>query len=202
MDPREFDRRVLESIDHILAKVTAGQLGRPTPCTEWTLGDLLRHMVGHHRGFAAAARGSQPDPDVWDGATLDADPYATYRVAADEVTRAFAEVDLDRDRLAVYGYGTFPATVALNMHAVDFLGHGWDVARAIGVDDALDEELCTVALGIAARWPDTPATWGPSGPFRERVPVADEAPAYQRLMGFLGRPPDWPHGVSGSRAGA
>ena len=39
--------------------------------------------------------------------------------------------DLARDRLAVYGYGTFPATVALNMHAVDFLGHGWDVARAV-----------------------------------------------------------------------
>ena len=211
MDPREFDRRVLDSIDHIFDGVTAGSLDRPTPCTGWTLGDLLRHMVGHHRGFAASARaaqlaaaaasqrspaartgsGTQPDPAVWDGATLDADPAATYRTAAAQVTAAFAGLDPAAHRLDVFGYGTFPATVALNMHSVDFLGHGWDVARALGVDDALDGELCTIALRIAARWPDTPATWGPSGPFRPRVPVPDDAPAYQRLMGYLGRSPNW-----------
>ena len=107
------------------------------------------------------------------------------------MTAAFAGLDPAAHRLDVFGYGTFPATVALNMHSVDFLGHGWDVARALGVDDALDGELCTIALRIAARWPDTPATWGPTGPFRPRVPVPDDAPAYQRLMGYLGRSPNW-----------
>ncbi len=191
MDPRELDRRVLEDIDHILASVGVEDLGRPTPCTDWTLDDLLRHMVGHHRGFAAAAEGATPDPDVWDGATLGTDPYGTYRDAASLVTRAFAADDLLERRLEVFGYGTFPASVALNMHSVDFLAHGWDVARAIGVDDALDEDLCTIGLRIASRWPDTPATWGPTGPFRARIPVPDDATAGQRLMGFLGRPPGW-----------
>src|SRR5947207_12633211 len=116
MDPREYDRRVLESIDHILGGVTADQLDRPTPCTGWTLGDLLRHMVGHHRGFAASAdaartgSGTPPDPEVWDGATLDADPAATYRAAAAQVTAAFAGLDPVAHRIQVFGYGTFPAT--------------------------------------------------------------------------------------------
>jgi uncharacterized protein (TIGR03086 family) len=151
-------------------------------------------MVGHHRGFAAAARGvAPPDPAVWDGAALGPDPYATYRAAADEVTTAFGEDGLIDRRLAIHIYGTFAARVALTMHSVDFLGHGWDVARSIGAPDALDPRLCEVGLAIAARWPDTPATWGtgPSSPFRPRVAVPDDAPAYQRLMGFLGRDPQW-----------
>jgi hypothetical protein len=79
------------------------------------------------------------------------------------------------------------------MHSVDFLGHGWDVARSIGAPDELDERLCVTGLAIAARWPDTPATWGTgaASPFRPRVAVPEDAPAYQRLMGFLGRDPQW-----------
>jgi uncharacterized protein (TIGR03086 family) len=201
----ELDRRVLEAIAPILARVRPGHLSLPTPCDGWTLGDLLRHMVGHHRGFAAAARGAQPDPGVWDDATLGDDPAGTYREAAALVTAAFAEDGLIRRRLAVHVYGTFGARTALNMHSVDFLGHGWDVARALGsegddgsapeslVRERFDDALCLAGLAIAGRWPDTPATWGtgPSSPFRPRVPVPADAPAYQRLMGLLGRDPQW-----------
>jgi uncharacterized protein (TIGR03086 family) len=195
LDPVALDAAVLAEIDPILARVRPADLDRPTPCTGWSVADLLRHMVGHHRGFAAAARGAAPpDPQVWDGATLDADdPYGTYRAAADEVTTAFGAPGLIDRRLAVHIYGTFGARVALTMHAVDFLGHGWDVARAIGAPDELADELCVAGLAIAARWPDTPATWGTGkdSPFRPRVAVPDDAPAYQRLMGFLGRDPQW-----------
>jgi uncharacterized protein (TIGR03086 family) len=224
LDPVELDRRVLDAIGPMLARVRPRHLSLPTPCAGWTLGDLLRHMVGHHRGFAAAARGADPDPEVWDGATLGDDPARTYREAAEEVSAAFAADGLTQRRLAVHGYGTFGARFALNMHSVDFLAHGWDVARAIGaaappagpptrsraepvepqaepaesraeslLRDGLDDRLCRAGLAIAGRWPDTPATWGtdPSSPFRPRIPVPADAPAYQRLMGFLGRDPQW-----------
>jgi uncharacterized protein (TIGR03086 family) len=189
--PGEFDGRVLDSIDHILGQVTPAHLGRATPCTGWDLDTLLRHMIGHHRGFAASARGERSGADLWDGATLGNDPAATYRAAAAEVKAAFAaDGPLDR-KLYVFGYGNFPAGAAMNMHSVDFLAHGWDVAKAIGVDDTLDEQLCMIGLDIAAGWPDTPATWGPNGAFQNRVAVAASRPAYQRLMGFLGRDPGW-----------
>lgn len=195
LEPVVFDAAVLAAIDPILARVEPGDLDRPSPCADWSLGDLLRHMVGHHRGFAAAARGTDPpDPAVWDAATLDpGDPYGTYRAAADDVSAAFGADGLIDRRLAVHVYGTFPARIALSMHAVDFLGHGWDVARSIGVPGELPADLCEQGLTIAARWPDTPATWGtgPQSPFRPRVPVPHDAPAYQRLMGFLGRSPEW-----------
>jgi uncharacterized protein (TIGR03086 family) len=197
MDPQELDRRVLESIDPILAQVTVAHLDRPTPCSLWSLADLLRHMVGSHRGFAAAAGtdtdgGPAPaDGQVWDGAQLGPDPYETYRQSAQLVTEAFAAPELMQRRLEVWGYGTFTAPVALKMHAVDFLAHGWDVAESIGIDANLDEELCTVGLEIASQWPVTPKSWGPNGAFRERLAVPANAPAGERLMGLLGRSASW-----------
>jgi uncharacterized protein (TIGR03086 family) len=197
VDPSEYDRLVLESIDPILAQVRREHLGRPTPCTEWDLDELLRHMVSHHRGFAAATKagpdgGPAPaDPATWQVATLGDDPYLMYRDAAAAVTAAFAEPGVLQRRLEILGYGTFPAKVAMNMHAVDFLAHGWDVAKAIGVPPQLDERLCEVGLRIASGWPDTPKTWGPNGAFRHRIPVAATASAGDRLMGLLGRDPDW-----------
>ncbi|MPZ82088.1 MAG: hypothetical protein GEV28_17515 [Actinophytocola sp.] len=67
MDLRELDRRVLAVTTGIVGQVRVDQLDAPTPCTGWTLGDLLRHMVGNNNGFAAAALGEAPVAGVWDG---------------------------------------------------------------------------------------------------------------------------------------
>ncbi len=189
MDPREFDRRVLESIDPTMRQITADHLSRPTPCAGWTLGDLVRHMAGSHFGWAFAARGDAPDPDVWAGPELGDDPYAVYRESADAATAAFTEPGLMSRSLQIYGYGTIPAAATLRMHAVDFLAHGWDVAAALGVDPAFDDELCAHGLDIAQRWPES--AFGSGDPFSAHVPVAASAPVGERLMAHLGRDPHW-----------
>jgi uncharacterized protein (TIGR03086 family) len=190
VDPREFDRRVLESIDPIVARVTPGHLHLPTPCQGWHLGDLLRHMVGQHRGFASAARLEPTDPAVWEQVTLDEEhPYATYREAAAQVVSAFARPELGDRPIHIHGYGDIPAPITMRMHAVDYLAHGWDVAKTIGVDSTLDSELCEHGLLIALRWPQSAFAKG--DPFGAHVPVSDTAPADQRLMAYLGRDPGW-----------
>jgi uncharacterized protein (TIGR03086 family) len=190
VDPRDFDRRVLESIDPIVAQIQPGQLHLPTPCPGWQLGDLLRHMVGQHRGFASAARLEPTDPAVWEQVTLDEDnPYATYREAASAVIRDFARPELGDRPIHIYGYGDIPAPSTMRMHAVDYLAHGWDVAKTIGVDSTLDSELCEHGLRIAQRWPES--AFGSGDPFGGHVPVPDTAPVDQRLMGYLGRDPGW-----------
>ncbi len=62
---------------------------RPTPCGEWTLGDLLTHMSVQHRGFAAAAEGNGADRSAWRPRPAAGDPVAEYAAAADRVLRAF-----------------------------------------------------------------------------------------------------------------
>lgn len=189
MDPREFDRRALESIEPIVAQVKPDQLGLPTPCEGWDLGDLLRHMIGQHRGFAAAARLEAANPSVWLEVDLGPDPAATYLAAAAEVVEAFARPDLADHRIEIFGYGVIPAPNTMIMHAVDYLTHGWDVARTIGADSTLDAELCERGMAYALRWPAHSFVSG--DPFGPHVPIADDAPIDQRLMAYLGRDPAW-----------
>jgi uncharacterized protein (TIGR03086 family) len=127
---------------------------------------------------------------VWEEVTLDPDdPYATYREAASWVVRDFARPDLADYSLEFFGYGAIPAPITMGMHAVDYLAHGWDVAKTIGADSTLDSELCERGLRIAQRWPESSFRSG--DPFGAHVPVPETAPADQRLMAYLGRDPGW-----------
>lgn len=193
MDLRELDRRALAVTTGIVEQVRPDQLDLPTPCAGWAVRDLLRHMVGHNNGFAAAARGAAPDTALWDGARV-ADPVAEFPASAWRVADAFSSVEPLTGTFAVLGYGDVPAQQAVGMHFIDYLVHGWDVAVSIGVDAGLDEEACSVVLRIGEGWPrDSPAIWGPGAAFGHRVEVPDDAPVADRVLGFLGRSPSWPH---------
>ena len=198
MDPREFDRRALESIEPIVAQVKPGQLRLPTPCEGWDLGDLLRHMIGQHRGFAAAARLEAANPSVWLDVDLGPDPAATYLAAAAEVVEAFARPGLADHRIEIFGYGVIPAPNTMIMHAVDYLAHGWDVAKTIGADSTLDSELCEQGMRYALRWPAHSFVSG--DPFGPHIDVAGDAPVDQRLMAYLGRDPAWSPAGGGATA--
>ena len=69
--------------------------------------------------------------------------------------------DLGDRKLDLHGFGTFSARVAVGMHFVDFCAHAWDLARTLGESGELDDDLCEAALTVAARWPDSPAVFGP-----------------------------------------
>jgi uncharacterized protein (TIGR03086 family) len=187
MDLWELDQRTLAATGRIVARVAPDQLAGPTPCGDWTLEVLLRHMVASNHGFAAAARGLDADPAVWEDAELDDDPYAAYQRSADDVNAAFAAARQTDHKFKIYGYGVFAAPTAIGMHLVDFLVHGWDVAASIGASRTLDTELSEAAMAIALRWPYQ----RPDKAFGVQVPVPATAPVDQRLVAYLGRRPDW-----------
>ncbi|HEY0448664.1 TIGR03086 family metal-binding protein [Actinophytocola sp.] len=191
MDLRELDRRALAVTTGIVGQVRPGQLDAPTPCAGWTLRDLLRHMVGNNNGFAAAALGDTPVADIWDGVDV-VDPVGEFAASATRVADSFRSVEPLAGTFAVLGYGDVPAEQAVGMHFIDYLAHGWDVAVSIGVDAGLEEESCLAVLRIGAGWPrDSPAIWGPEAAFGYRVDVPADAPAADRMLGFLGRSPSW-----------
>ncbi len=89
-------------------------------------------------------------------------------------------------------------TVAEHVDGVvstDLVLHGWDLARAAGLDDAIDpDELDRLWPGIE-QIPDEmriPDHFGPGvvviGP---EVDVPADAPLQDRLLGKLGRDPEW-----------
>jgi len=68
-DIRELNRRAVQASVEVVSQVDPGDLGRPTPCSQWSLGELLAHMTIQHRGFAAPAPGAALTPAGCSGRT-------------------------------------------------------------------------------------------------------------------------------------
>ena len=201
MDLRVFDRRALDLAGGVVAAVGPDDLTRPTPCPPWTVADLLRHLVSQNLRFAAAAAGADPELACpLDGGDLGTDPARAYLDSAQAVTDAFAAPGLDRRRVVLPELSEpVPGARAVAFHFVDYLVHAWDVAVAVGAPLDPPDDLTETALGLAERIPDGPPTRGPGAAFGSRIVVPTTAPAYHRLLGLVGRDPEWSplHGRAG-----
>jgi uncharacterized protein (TIGR03086 family) len=190
-----LDARAVRASVAVAAQAEPADLERPTPCGDWTLGQLLAHMAGQHDGFVAAARGQGADPAVWRPRPPGADPVAEYAAAADRVLGAFAiEGAADRDFVLpeIDPAAKFPAALAISFHFIDYVAHGWDVARTLGLDYQLEPDLLGAALAVAQAVPDDDRTRRrPGAAFAQRVPAPADARPLDQIMALLGRPPGW-----------
>ncbi|MCW2945793.1 MAG: hypothetical protein JWR24_2510 [Actinoallomurus sp.] len=61
VDMRELDRRAVQATVEIVGTITANDLDRPTPCSQWTVHGLLEHQIVQNHGFAFAASGQRSE---------------------------------------------------------------------------------------------------------------------------------------------
>jgi uncharacterized protein (TIGR03086 family) len=188
---------VLASVD-VVSAVTIEDLSRVTPCADWRLADLLAHMTVQHRGFAAAARGHGADPAIWQPATVAdavaADPAGSYAAAAADVIDAFADLDELDAAFALPEFGpdaTFPGALAIGFHFVDYVVHGWDVARTMGHPFDLPPDVVAAALPIALAVPDAEFRAADGAPFGPSIQPREKANDLDRALAYLGRSPEW-----------
>jgi uncharacterized protein (TIGR03086 family) len=188
---------VLASVEVVRA-VTADDLSKVTPCVGWSLADLLTHMTVQHRGFAAAARGHGADQAIWQSETVAEavaiDPAGTYSVAATAVIDAFAGADVLDATFALPEFGsgaTFPGSVAIGFHYVDYVVHGWDVARTMGRPFDLPADVVAAALPLALAVPDGDFRTSDNAVFDAAIPSAEPTSDLDRILAYLGRSPLW-----------
>lgn len=112
-----------------------------TPCTEWDVRALVHHLVSEQRWLPPLlAGGTIADAgDSLDGDLLGEDPKGSWRGAAEEAGASV--VATPGDRIVHLSYGDVPADHYVNEVATDLLIHGWDLARAMGADERMDQEL-------------------------------------------------------------
>lgn len=79
-----------------------------------------------------------------------------------------------------------PATRALT----DLVVHGWDIAVASGQSFSCQPRLLEAACGFV-QWTVAANPQGAPGLFGPPVPVPDDAPLLDRLVGLTGRDPAW-----------
>ena len=164
--------RALDQAGDVLAAVHQDQLGLPTPCREWDVARLVTHLVNDPPAFVAMARGervdwsAEPEPvtEAW---------AQRFRSSADDLLHLWHQA------------GDDAAADRVDMQTAEFAVHAWDLARAIGYDGPLDPEVAERALafmGSALSDDLRGAAFAPA------VPVPDDAPVYERLAAFAGRP--------------
>ncbi|MGE2721153.1 TIGR03086 family metal-binding protein [Mycolicibacterium celeriflavum] len=197
-DPRPLHRIAVAKTVDIASKVTTKDFDRPTPCAGWNLADLLIHMTVQHKGFAAAARGAGADLATWEPATVAdavrADPGGAYAAAATEVLDAFAADGVKDATFALPEFGpnaTVPGAMAIGFHFVDYVVHGWDLARSLGVPFALPAEVIEAVVPLAMGVPDGEIRDADNSPFARAVSAGGGASDLDRVLRHLGRSPEW-----------
>jgi uncharacterized protein (TIGR03086 family) len=193
---QELDRQaVLQSIA-IVGRVRSQDLARVTPCAGWRLAELLRHMTAQHHGFAAAAQGHGADLSNWRlrEADLDSDPVEAYLNSAQWLIRVFQTEGVLEHLFRLPEFSVtaeFPAVRAIGFHFIDYIVHGWDVARTLGQEYVLDDELAPAALQIALAVPNGPGRLAESAAFAPGLPADPRLSPLERILRALGRDPAW-----------
>jgi uncharacterized protein (TIGR03086 family) len=180
--------RALDQTGAIISKVQPEQATLPTPCTAWDVRGLIDHLLQDLLQFTARASGEARDRQ--EAGSIGDDWTGAYREAADGLLAAWRAFG-DLDRTVELPFGEVPATWILGQHIADVVVHGWDLAKATGQPTDLDPELGQFSLEWAKE-SLKPEFRGPeeSGrSFGPEVPVAADAPVYDRLAGFFGRDP-------------
>jgi uncharacterized protein (TIGR03086 family) len=175
-----FDRAAAVA-DATIAAVKTNQLGDPTPCTEWSVRQVINHMATGNL-FFISMMGLGPRPDRTRDHLGD-DPLAAFRESLRDLREAFSA---DGVLEATYPtpFGERPGTVLVHMRTVEMTVHSWDVATATGQSTDFDPELAEACLGSRRAWL---ATGREGSPFGTEQPAPAGASAADRLAAFAGR---------------
>jgi uncharacterized protein (TIGR03086 family) len=183
MNVVDLDRRAAVGTAAVVEATSAEQYGDPTPCTDWTVRDLVAHLIAGNVKYVEIGRGEEwarGAPEV----VLDDDPGAMYRRTMDDLLGAWGQPGvLDRETALPVGRGR--AELALYLHLGETLVHGWDLARATG--QALPWEAGVVEASLTQITSWLPPQRPPGSPFSDATPVAADAAPIDRLAAYLGR---------------
>lgn len=183
-----------EQMARLLAGIPDGALSAPTPCPEFTVAELVGHIDGFARVFAASARkdlGPLTATPPAQRTQRDLAPSWREDAASHLATLADAWDDAGAWEGMTQAAGIdLPGSAAGRVVLDELVVHGWDVARATGqpfeVDGAyLPEIKATVEQLRAGSDGPAPGLFGPA------VPVPDDAPLLDRVLGLTGRNPSW-----------
>ena len=180
-------RPAAERIARLVEGVPESALDAPTPCEEYTVGDLLDHVDGFALAFRAAAEKHPLDgAPSGDGANLPAD----WRTDIPARLRALGEAWRDPDAwtgMTAAGGVDLPGEVAGGVALDELVIHGWDLAKATGQDAGYDGPGLDHVFAMVSHFRAESA----EGLFGPVVAVPQEAPPFDRILGLTGRDPAW-----------
>ena len=166
-------------LSRVLTGIGAAQQSLPTPCADYDVAALTKHLRGSIVSIGTALGANLPADD--------ADSTVEVRIAAvvQPTLEAFARRGLDGE--VDMGFAVMPAAAVANILTLELLVHAWDYATALGRRLEVSAELSEYVLGLAEETISHQVR--ASGAFAEAQLADESAHALDRLVAFTGRVP-------------
>lgn len=183
MEPIDQLSYIVPTLTALVDRIEPAQLNDPTPCADFTVHDVLDHMIVLGGSFAYWFRG-EAAPEIKAPPVYGRVPAAEFRAAMEDLLDAVKSPGAT-DRMISAPIGEMPGEVFARFVAFDGLIHGWDLATATNggyelpacVIDAVDQ-FARGALSPEMRDGDT---------FKDATVAPDDATPLERLVAFSGR---------------
>ena len=181
-DISERYERITRQFTDRVRSVTPEAWDNPSPCVGWT----ARDVVGHLTEWIPSFFGTQgvrfpPVPSVAD------DPVAAWEVVQATIAEALADPTVAvRPVETPFDTQSLAETVDMIVTG-DVFTHTWDLARATGQDETLDEDQLQRMLAAVGGMPEEMLR--ADGMFGPRIDVPVDADDQSRFLGYVGRQP-------------
>jgi uncharacterized protein (TIGR03086 family) len=188
---------ITESLDLLrtaAASISDANREAPTPCSEWTVTQVLQHAVGDQLAWAAAiGAGTGPSENPFAPSGRLEESVGDLLDPALATARA-AWAGISADDLAVptpLPQGALAAPAAAAACALDAAVHAWDIAVALGRPGLLADQLAGQLLPTARAIVEPLRQFGAYAP---ALPPQADDDSTATLLRFLGRDPGWAPG--------
>jgi uncharacterized protein (TIGR03086 family) len=185
MDLLEAHGVAMTGFDRVVGQISDTDWGLPTPCCDWTVRDLLHHLVYEQLWVPDVLAGESVAEigDRFEGDVLGGDPIGQWRASSAAARQAWLAPGVP-DRVVRLNRGPLETSVYGWEMTLDLGVHGWDLATGIGAESPLDTELADTLL---VNFGPVVEQWQGIGIFDPPIPVSADADSPTRLLALLGR---------------
>jgi len=155
---------------------------RATPDRDWTVRDLVRHVVLEQQWVPPLLSGLSPLQARRTLAPLGADLAAEWRIYSAAATEAWQRTPVDVP--VILAADTVTALDYLREQVSEVTIHAWDLAKATEANETLNETLIAAVWTVFEPKRDTLEA---SGLFASPLPIDEDAPLQSRLLALTGR---------------
>ncbi|MEE8464978.1 MAG: TIGR03086 family metal-binding protein [Dehalococcoidia bacterium] len=187
-NPIEIYQGVAQALIPVFGSVNEGQLSSSTPCIEWTVKNLINHNFNVQTFLHTVLTGGQMDPSAMsqvDGELPSEGAEAALKAITDKVISTANSMDLTTN--VQTPFGEMPAGNFIMIPMLDMVIHRWDLASAIGQNNAIDASLAEICVGVLS--PEALAGGRQMGAFGPEVVIPTTGTIQERLLGSVGRTP-------------
>jgi uncharacterized protein (TIGR03086 family) len=170
--PAEIWQQAADKFSEVLDQVGDDQWSAPTPCDQWTVRELVDHVL-HWQGMGGGILGA---------GTSAGDDWETIQPALAAALRDPANLEGNAEQ-----FNGMPKHQVAGFVIGDLVIHTWDLARAIGADEQLPADAVDSVIVGLERVPAEMLRG--DNMFGPPVDVGDDASPQDKLLAFAGRHP-------------